>query len=222
MTWSTFFVSIRLLCQVDWVDSVFSAVITWWIRCNGFEGMTSSNRLDERSLRIDQGRFQLIDTKASCLNGFEDARGMESKLFNYMDSKSFSLTDSKVRMWGWTRTIGFELMLAQWSRSKAYSDGFEARLVVIDSRQRLDRWIRSKLTSHGFEATYVWWIRPYTTLSIFFWRYLEHTNSDWLETWNVVSSGLAWHVSSIVARSGLGQKSSISMANLWCTIDVHD
>src|SRR5574338_559700 len=83
--------------------------------------MTLSNRSDERSLRIDQGRFQLIDTKAYWLNGFEDTRRMESKLFNYMDSKTFPLIDSKKG----NGSLG---------SNRDSLNGFEAGLGIVDSK----------------------------------------------------------------------------------------
>ena len=80
------------------------------------------------------------------MNGFEDTRRMESKLFNYMDSKTFPLIDSKKG----NGSLG---------SNRDSLNGFEAGLGIVDSKYFLSMDSKQReydrverRSSRGYEA----------------------------------------------------------------------
>ena len=90
---------------------------------------------------------------------------------------------------------------------------------LIDSNKPM-RWFLMDTKSDRFEQAFDGYEQR--TSSNLYRSHLAHLNSDLPETWSTGFHGFACHVLSITARSGLGQKSSISMMNLRCTIEIND
>ena len=102
---------------------------------------------------------------------------------------------------GWVRNDGFE------------HHRFELGHRLMDSRRSLISWFRNRLRGMGSNIGKVMGSNRTMPIPLNLNpSYLEHTTSDWLEIWNADSYDLSCRVLSIVACSGLGQNSSISIA----------